>query len=103
VRLRGTRIIGRMGLFRKNEPTLATVRGRPFKCLVCGCHEFWNREIKLNSTAMEFFDLGWANQSALGLLCAACGYVHEFAGGAIELWARDGGYPSANASGTRGG
>ena len=87
-----------MGMFSKSEPTLATVRGRPFRCLVCGCREFWNREIKLNSTAMEFFDLGWANQSALGLLCTSCGFVHEFAGDAIELWTREGGYPSTSPS-----
>jgi len=83
-----------VGLFGKRSPVLATVAGRPLRCLVCGGPEFWHREVKLNSTGMELFDLGWANQSALGLLCATCGYVHEFTGKAVELWKRDGGYPS---------
>jgi predicted nucleic-acid-binding Zn-ribbon protein len=72
---------------------LVTVRGREFTCLVCGGREFGTREIKLNTTGMEFFDLGWANRSSLGVICAACGYVHEFLGDAVELWAVDGGYP----------
>ena len=39
---------------------------------------------------MEPQDLGWANQSSLGLVHAACGYVHEFVGDAGELWEIDG-------------
>jgi predicted nucleic-acid-binding Zn-ribbon protein len=83
-----------MGLFRKARPRLATVRGRALQCLVCGGGEFWDREVKLNSTGMEFLNLAWANRSALGLLCARCGYVHEFVGDAVKLWDRDGGYPA---------
>jgi predicted nucleic-acid-binding Zn-ribbon protein len=84
-----------MGIFRKRRPYLATVHNRPFRCLACGGHEFWDREVKLNSTGMELLDLGWANQSALGLICAGCGYVHEFVGDAACVWEQDGGYPDA--------
>jgi hypothetical protein len=52
---------------------------------VCGGREFYDREVKLNSTGMELVGLAWANQSALGLLCASCGYVHEFVGDAVIL------------------
>jgi hypothetical protein len=83
-----------MGLLRKAVPRLATVNNRPLLCLVCGGGEFWDREVKLNSSGMEFLNLAWANQSALGLLCANCGYVHEFVGNAVQLWIRDGGYPT---------
>jgi len=83
-----------MGLFRKKSPTLATVRGQALTCVVCRGRTFWNREIKLNTTGMEFLDLGWANESAVGLVCASCGYVHEFLGGMVELWKADGGYPA---------
>jgi hypothetical protein len=83
----------RMGLFGKRQPSLATVRRRAFRCLVCGGHAFWTRDIKMNTTGMEFLDLGWANASALGLICAECGYLHEFAGQSVELWKVDGGYP----------
>src|SRR5438034_678796 len=69
-----------VGLFGKRSPVLATVAGRPLRCLVCGGPEFWHREVKLNSTGMELFDLGWANQSALGLLCATRGCATLVAG-----------------------
>ncbi|HET9656770.1 MAG TPA: hypothetical protein VFP72_15565 [Kineosporiaceae bacterium] len=84
-----------MGIFRRRQPDLATVHNKPLTCVVCGFAEFWNREVKLNSTGLELLDLGWANQSALGLICARCGYVHEFVGDAVTLWKRERGYPAA--------
>ncbi len=78
-----------MGFFRKRRPRLAAVHDRPLSCIVCGADRFWDREIKLNSTGMELLDLGWANQSALGLVCAGCGFVHEFVGKAVTLWDGD--------------
>lgn len=75
-----------MGIFSKRRPALATVFDTPFTCRVCAHDEFWHREIKLNSTGMELLDLGWANTSALGLICAHCGFVHEFVGDAVQLW-----------------
>jgi predicted nucleic-acid-binding Zn-ribbon protein len=84
-----------MGIFRRRQPNLATVHNRPLRCLVCGNATFWDREIKLNSTGMELLDLGWANRSAVGLICADCGFVHEFVGDAVALWESDGGYPEA--------
>jgi hypothetical protein len=83
-----------MGIFSKRQPRLVTVHDRPLRCLVCGADEFWDREVKLNSTGLELFDLGWANRSALGLICATCGFVHEFLGDAVSLWKRDHGHPA---------
>lgn len=54
------------------------VAGRDFSCQLCGGQEFADREIKLNTTAMSFFDLDWLNKAAEGLICEACGYVHMF-------------------------
>ncbi|WP_211769625.1 hypothetical protein [Kutzneria sp. CA-103260] len=82
-----------MGLFNSN-PRLATVHGRALLCLVCGGREFWSREVKLNSTGAELLGLGWANQSALALICDSCGYVHQFAGKGPDMWRRDQGYPA---------
>ena len=77
----------RVGLFSISKaPVTATFDGRPIACLICGTEHFLQLEIKLNTTGMELLDLGWANQSATGLICVRCGYVHEFAGSAIELW-----------------
>ncbi len=75
-----------MGIFRSKKPVNATVGDRTLACLICQGTLFWNREIKLNSTGAELFDLGWANASATGLICCACGYVHEFLGDSVKLW-----------------
>ena len=75
-----------MGLFRSKTPVTATFADTPITCVICAGEHFLQREVKLNTSNMEFFDLGWANASALGLICIACGYVHEFAGSAIQLW-----------------
>jgi len=75
-----------MGLFSRAKPVTARVGDKPIVCLVCGANQFWDREIKLNTTGMELFDMAWANASALGLVCASCGYVHEFMGDAVQMF-----------------
>jgi hypothetical protein len=75
-----------MGLFRESRPSAATVYGTPPSCPTRGGSAFWDRELKTNTTGMELLDLGWANQSSLGLVCAHCGYVDEFLGDAVGLW-----------------
>jgi predicted nucleic-acid-binding Zn-ribbon protein len=67
-------------------PLVATINGQVFRCLVCQGGLFTSRNIKLNTTGMEFFDLAWANKSSLGVICSNCGYVHEFLGDAVELF-----------------
>jgi hypothetical protein len=68
---------------------------RRFSCSVCSEVLFSGREIKLNTTGAEFFNMGWANKSADGLICNGCGYVHTFMPGSLELWQPEGGYPAA--------
>ena len=77
------------------RPLLVTVgHGRhPFGCTVCQGKLFSLREIKLNTTGAEFFNLGWANASANGLVCEGCGYLHTFVANSIELWEPEDGYP----------
>jgi len=77
------------------KPSLVTLGdGRvPFTCLVCKGNLFYDREIKLNTTGAEFFNMSWANESADGLVCANCGYLQTFVSGAVELWKPGGGYP----------
>jgi predicted nucleic-acid-binding Zn-ribbon protein len=70
----------------KRKPVVAEVDGREIACVICGAAEFVDRPVKLNSTAAELFDLAWANQTATGLICTNCGYVHEFVGGRILLY-----------------
>ena len=71
--------------------TVGSVR-HPFQCLVCRGRLFFDREVKINTSGAEFFNLAWANQSATGLVCEQCSYLHTFVSD-VELWDPDGGYP----------
>jgi predicted nucleic-acid-binding Zn-ribbon protein len=79
-------------------PVLVTVGPdrRRFACLVCRGNLFYDREIKLNTTGAEFFNFAWANESADGLVCQDCGYLHTFVRDSVELWKADGGYPDGD-------
>ncbi|MDN3258683.1 hypothetical protein QWJ26_02425 [Streptomyces sp. CSDS2] len=54
-------------------------------CQVCRGELFRERGVKLNSTGMEFMNLAWADETATGLICWHCGYVHLFVNRDIEL------------------
>jgi hypothetical protein len=70
----------------------------PLLCLACRGQLFSEREIKLNTSGMEFFGLEWANRSGTALICDRCSFVHTFAGEGFEMWAPDGGYPGGTAT-----
>ncbi|MEI2703501.1 MAG: hypothetical protein V9E83_14020 [Baekduia sp.] len=69
----------------ERKAVAAEIGGRGLACLVCGGGEFVSREVKLNTSGFELLDLAWANESATGLVCTSCGYVHEFVGSALVL------------------
>jgi hypothetical protein len=70
------------------SPKLVTVGPQrvPLYCLVCRGQLFTAREIKLNTSGMEFLGMEWANRSGTGLICDTCGFVHTFASNEFELW-----------------
>ncbi|MFI9605543.1 hypothetical protein ACIHCX_38050 [Streptomyces sp. NPDC052043] len=43
----------------------------------------------ISSHGMEFMKLAWADESATGLICWRCGYVHLFVNKDIELHRAD--------------
>ena len=53
-------------------------------CQVCSGLLFAQREIKMTTTGMTFFDLDWLNKSADGAICLRCGFVHTFLGDAHQ-------------------
>lgn len=55
-------------------------------CQVCQGDLFRERSVLLNSTSMEFLKLAWADESATGLICWRCGYVHLFVNKNIKLY-----------------
>jgi len=65
-----------MGLFDKNpkEPLICSykVHDKAVVCQACGHAKFEARDILLNTTAMTFLGLDWANRSATALICTNC-------------------------------
>ncbi|GAA3398538.1 hypothetical protein [Streptomyces roseoviridis] len=68
------------------KPLHAAIGAHPVLCLMCGSDTFRKREVLLNSTGMEFFSMAWANESATGLICRSCGYVHLFVNPALRTF-----------------
>jgi hypothetical protein len=67
-----------MGLFGKKKPEPVEIEGRPLLCEICGHDHFWRRKAQLNTSVATFFDLDWANSSAVCFVCDGCGYIHWF-------------------------
>ena len=68
------------------KPVKAAVNGIWITCQICKSDLFRERNVKLNSSGMEFMSLAWADETATGLICWACGYVHLFANKNIQLY-----------------
>ena len=54
------------------------VAGKVLRCLVCGHEEFARRDAQLNTAMASFFNLDWANKSAVCFVCDRCGHIHWF-------------------------
>ena len=68
-----------MGLFGSYEAeAVPLANGTELRCEICKHTRFYRREGKIQTTAMTFFDLDWANASAECMVCEQCGYVHWF-------------------------
>ncbi|GGY00831.1 hypothetical protein [Streptomyces minutiscleroticus] len=67
------------------KPVRAQLGDTWITCQVCQGDLFRERQIKLNSFGMEFVKMAWADESATGLICWRCGYVHLFVNDGIKL------------------
>lgn len=54
-------------------------------CQVCRGDRFRERGVKLNSTGLELMNWAWADETATGLICHRCGYVHLFVNRHLRL------------------
>ncbi|WP_042426821.1 hypothetical protein [Streptacidiphilus anmyonensis] len=68
------------------KPVRAAIGDKWITCGFCGGDVFRDREVKLNSSGMELLNLGWANESATGLICWNCGYVQLFMNDDLDLY-----------------
>ncbi|MCX5280795.1 hypothetical protein [Streptomyces sp. NBC_00198] len=71
------------------KPVRAALGDVWLNCQVCKGDLFRERDVLLNSTGMEFMKLAWADESATGLICWRCGYVHLFVNRDIKLHRAD--------------
>ena len=53
-------------------------RNLKLECIICKKKLFWTRTTLMNTPGMSFFNLDWANKSAVNYVCDNCGYVHWF-------------------------
>ncbi|MEI5101470.1 hypothetical protein RB200_26825 [Streptomyces sp. PmtG] len=68
------------------KPVRAAIGETWITCQICRSDMFRDREVKLNSSGMELLNLAWANESATGLICWHCGYVHLFVNQGLRLY-----------------
>ena len=54
------------------------IRGHELRCKHCAGTLFISRRAQLNTSFLEFFDLGWLNKAADIYVCAQCGFLHWF-------------------------
>jgi len=71
-----------MGLFDKKpkEPFISSyqVLNKEIVCPVCSNTKFVAKEILLNTSAMTFFGLDWANRQASALVCTNCSRIEWY-------------------------
>lgn len=53
------------------SPTSVEIRGKVLHCLVCGYHEFWRREARVEQSFSY-------DPRAICYECDYCGYLHWF-------------------------
>ncbi len=59
-------------------PRRFAAAGKAIHCTHCGHDRFNPGEAQLNTAAMTFMGLDWANKSAATLMCDTCGLVLWF-------------------------
>ena len=67
------------------DVTVVTANRKQLVCLVCEHGDgFVKREELMNTAAMTYWGLDWANKKAAAALCPRCGFVHTFMGVGLE-------------------
>ncbi|OAH09856.1 MULTISPECIES: hypothetical protein [Streptomyces] len=71
------------------KPVRAAIGDVWITCQVCDSDLFRERGVMLNSVGLEFLKMAWADETARGLICWRCGYVHLFVNKHIKLYRAD--------------
>jgi len=62
----------------KEEAKPQIVNGFSLECPICKHDKFWKRKTIMNTPAVTFFGVEWANKEALNYVCNRCGYIYWF-------------------------
>ena len=71
------------------KPVRAAIGEMRITCQVCGSDVFRERDVLLNSVGLEFMKMAWADETATGLICRRCGFVHLFVNRDLKLYRAD--------------
>ena len=63
---------------KSNTAAPFVTHNKALRCHFCDHDRFFQREGKIQTTGLTFFDLDWLNRSATCVVCERCGYVHWF-------------------------
>ena len=64
---------------RTKEANEYSIQGKKLICPFCSHNRFYTRRSLLNTRALTFFDLDWANKDATNYICEHCGHIMWFA------------------------
>lgn len=67
-----------MEKFEDQESKTFIVKGYELKCPVCNNRHFRIKRVLLNTTAMTFLNLDWANRNANCYICSNCTHILWF-------------------------
>lgn len=62
----------------KKRTIYAGEREIQLKCPICGCDKFYNRKTLLNTAAMTYLSMDWADGEATNYICRDCSYIIWF-------------------------
>lgn len=65
-------------MWKKQEPQTFTIKEKTVQCQVCGHDKFHSRNTVLNQLWTAVLDLEAFSRETKSLICAECGYIHQF-------------------------
>ena len=71
-------MVAKRNRMKKDAAVALAKLGKPVRCPICSGNQFRSRRALLNTRALTFFNLEWANKKATLYVCEQCGHVLWF-------------------------
>lgn len=69
-----------MARYSKKSPNQVLIKNKKLICPICENDHFIETRAQLNTRAMSFLDLDWANKQGTCYVCSDCTYIFWFRG-----------------------